>query len=189
MKSQVRVLGIDDSPFKFGDKEVLIVGVVMRTGYIDGIMTTTLTVDGKDGDQKIIEMVNKSKYFEQLKVIFLDGVALGGFNVIDVEKVERKTGIPIVTVTRNKPDLESMKKALQSHFEDWERRWELINRGELKEIPTEHKPIFIRCVGIELGDAVELIRLNTVKGAIPEPLRIAHLIATAVMKGESRGGA
>ncbi|HEY5539301.1 MAG TPA: DUF99 family protein, partial [Thermoplasmata archaeon] len=33
------------------------------------------------------------------------------------------------------------------------------------------------------------IRRCTVRGALPEPLRIAHLIATALVRGESKGKA
>ena len=41
MKKQVRVLGIDDSPFTFESKRALLVGVVARLPmYIEGIMRT-----------------------------------------------------------------------------------------------------------------------------------------------------
>lgn len=41
MKSHVRVLGIDDSPFTFQTRRALVVGVVSRLPtYIEGIMRT-----------------------------------------------------------------------------------------------------------------------------------------------------
>ncbi len=49
MKKQVRVLGIDDSPFSFRDSTALLVGVVARLPmYIEGIMRTECAVDGND---------------------------------------------------------------------------------------------------------------------------------------------
>jgi len=40
-----------------------------------------------------------------------------------------------------------------------------------------------------MSELREVIDLSTVRGALPEPLRIAHLIATALAKGESHGRA
>ena len=37
--------------------------------------------------------------------------------------------------------------------------------------------------------AKEVIRLSSTRGCIPEPLRVAHLLATAFVKGESYGRA
>ena len=35
--------------------------------------------------------------------------------------------------------------------------------------------------------ARSILELTTIRGALPEPLRIAHLIGTALIKGESKG--
>ncbi|HPT74886.1 MAG TPA: DUF99 family protein, partial [Methanomassiliicoccaceae archaeon] len=102
MKKQVRVLGIDDSPFTFESKRALLVGVVARLPmYIEGIMRTDCEVDGTDANDAIADMVLRSRYREQLKVIMIDGVAVGGFNVVDIDRLHRETGIPCATVTRS----------------------------------------------------------------------------------------
>ena len=53
IKQEIRVIGIDDSPFnKFREKEALAIGVVMRGGKcIDGILSTKVEVDGSIGIQ------------------------------------------------------------------------------------------------------------------------------------------
>ena len=63
MKEQVRVLGIDDAPFSFDDGRVPIVGVVVRLpGYVEGVMTSEVAVDGDDADRAIIDMVLRSAW-------------------------------------------------------------------------------------------------------------------------------
>ena len=41
----------------------------------------------------------------------------------------------------------------------------------------------------EREELAEMLRASTVQGALPEALRVAHLIATAIVRGESRGRA
>ncbi len=82
-----------------------------------------------------------------------------------------------------------MEEALKGHFEDWETRLAIITNGELVELETEHKPIFVKSRGIEPYEMKEIIEQSTVRGALPEVLRVAHLIAAGVVSGESRGRA
>ncbi len=190
MKSQVRILGIDDAPFKFSDEKTDVIGVVMRIpSYIEAVLKTEVEVDGSDACDKLAKMINSSRYKEQLRLVMLDGVALGGFNVVDIHSLHEKIDLPVVTLTRERPDFIEMEKALKGHFEDWEKRLEVIKEGELVELPTKHKPIFVKFVGIGLEDLKEIIELSTVRGALPEALRVAHLIATGISAGESYGRA
>jgi len=188
MKQQIRVMGIDDSPFKFGAGNALVVGVLVRVpNYVEGVMRTEVVVDGTDSTEKIVEMVLKSRYREQIKAILIDGIALAGFNIIDMERMNAELGIPVLTLTRDKPDLEKMKSALMKHFDDWKQRYALIAKHKLREIATEHKPLYASGLGLDWAEFEEIVRLSTVRGVVPEPLRMAHLIASAITRGESYG--
>jgi len=190
MKDQIRILGIDDGPFKFDHKDVIVIGVIMRPPqYIEGICRTKVTVDGTDANTVLQAMMTQSSFKDQVRLIMLDGVALGGFNVIDIEKLYQATEIPVVTITRTKPNLELIKKTLKSHFKDWKTRWEIVNNLKLEKVNTNYNPIFIKYSGISSSEVNRLIRITTVRGVLPEPIRIAHLIATAMEKGESSGDA
>lgn len=190
MKDQIRVLGIDDSPFEFRDRRTTVIGVVMRIpSYIEAVMRTEVEIDGNDANDRLIEMVNTSRYKEQLRLVMLDGVALGGFNIIDIHEFHKKAKVPIATITRDRPDLESIKSALMKHFEDWKERLDIIQRGELVQLETEHNPIFVKFEGISLDELKQILRLGTVLGALPEAIRVAHLIASGITVGESRGRA
>jgi endonuclease V-like protein UPF0215 family len=190
MKSQIRILGIDDSPFSFDDGTTSAIGVVMRVpSYIEAVMRCEVEVDGSDANKQLAAMINSSRYKEQLKLVMLDGVALGGFNIVDIGRLFREIGVPIVTVTREEPDLVGMESALKEHFEDWRERLDVIRFGELHRIETDHKPLFVKFIGLDLEDLKEIIELSIVRGALPEALRVAHLIATGFVHGESHGRA
>ena len=49
MKDDVRVMAIDDGPFRFGDEASLLVGLVVRgKGYLEAVTSTTVGVDRLD---------------------------------------------------------------------------------------------------------------------------------------------
>ena len=186
MKKEIRVLGIDDGPFdKFNDKEVIVVGTVYRGGsFIDGVLSTKVKVDGDDSTDKIIKMINKSKFKPQLQAIILDGIAVGGFNVVDVKKLNEKTNIPVIVVMRDYPEMEKMKDALlKLGHEDKIKLLE--SAGKIHKLDE----IFVQFIGLGLKQAEEIIDITCTHSLVPEPLRVAHLIASGVVDGESRGRA
>jgi len=191
IKEEIRILGIDDGPFTKNDKEVIVIGVIFRGGeFIDGLLRTYVSVDGLDATEKLSEMINSSKHKQQLKVIMLDGITLGGFNIIDIKKLYSETKIPVIVINRKIPDLKSIKTALEKNFEDFEKRWKMIlNAGKIKELKLEKFSIYYQNLGLEDEETEEIILLSTKHAQIPEPLRVAHLIATGIVKGESEGHA
>lgn len=107
LKKEIRVIGIDDAPHKFRAKgSILVVGTIFRGGnFLDGILSTKASIDGNNATSKITEMINKSKFKPQLRCIFLDGIAVGGFNIIDIVELNKKTKIPVIVIMRKKPVL------------------------------------------------------------------------------------
>ena len=82
--------------------------------------------------------------------------------------------------------MEKIEDALKKHFDDWKERLEIINKGEMHEIKLGYT-IYSKFFGIDEKEGKEIIKLATIRGAIPEPVRVAHLIATGIKKGESKG--
>lgn len=191
VKKEIRILGIDDAPFTKGEsKEVLVIGTIFRGGEsLDGILRTYITCDGNDATDKIVRMINESKHKPQLKVIMTDGIALGGFNILDVQEIFKKTGLPVIVVMRKYPDIEKIKSALMK-FEDWEERFlKLRKAGKIHKLEVGTKEIYFQFTGLQKNEAEKILKLTLKRGLVPEPLRIAHLIATAIIFGESRGRA
>jgi len=191
IKEEIRILGVDDGPFTKKDKEVIVIGVIFRGGeFLDGLVRTYVGVDGLDATEKLSEMINSSKHKQQLKVIMLDGITLGGFNIIDVKKLYSETKIPVIVINRKIPDLKSIKTALEKNFDDFEKRWKMIlNAGKIKEVKLEKFSIYYQNLGLDDEEAEEIILVSTKHAQIPEPLRVAHLIATGIVRGESEGHA
>ncbi len=190
MKKEIRVLGIDDSPFTFNDRYSPVIGVVMRgSSYIECVLHNRVSVDGSNATLVCKKMIQKTRHKKQLKAVLFDGVCLGGFNVLDIEELYSITKIPIITVTRDKPDFVRIEKALKKNFKDGKDRFKLIKKGRLYKVETKHNPIFIKCVGLPINEAKEIIKISTIRGVIPEPIRVAHIIASGIKRGESYGKA
>lgn len=186
IKKEIRILGIDDSNFTREDSEVLVVGALVRGGFwIDGVVSTHVERDGLEATEKITEMILKARY-KDLRAIMLKGITLAGFNLVDIEKLNQDTGLPVVVVMRKMPDLGSIEKAL-TNLNHKEERLEIIEKaGKIYEGKVqENSDIFFQFKGIEEEDARELIRISSMHSNIPEPLRVSHIIATGVVKGES----
>ncbi len=190
IKQEIRILGVDDSPFPSHTKEkVMLVGTVFRAGnWLDGVLSTYILGDGTDATDKISKMVKNSRNLGQLGVIMLDGITFGGFNLVNIRQIFDSTGVPVIVIMRKIPNFDRIKRALK-RFDDWEDRWaNVLEAGEVYRIDNP-EPIYMQIYGIEREDAENIIRLSTTRSAIPEPLRVAHIIAAGIVNGESRGSA
>jgi endonuclease V-like protein UPF0215 family len=190
IKQEIRILGVDDSPFPpHTTEEVMLVGTVFRAGnWLDGVLSTHILGDGKDATEKISDMVKNSRNLGQLGVIMLDGITFGGFNLVNIRKIFESTGVPVIVIMRKIPNFERIKKALK-RFDDWEDRWvNVIEAGHVYKVENS-EPIYMQIHGIEREDAEDIIRISTTRSAIPEPLRVAHIIAAGITTGESKGSA
>lgn len=191
LKSEIRILGFDDGAFIPKSKSsVPVIGVIFRGGkFLDGALKTEVKVDGRDATKKIIKLINSTRHKKQLKVIMFDGISLGGFNVVDIKEIYEKTDLPVIVINRKIPDLKKVKRALKN-FKDFKKRWKMIeNAGKIKECRLKGKSVYYQVVGLDDKQTKEVINLSSTRSFIPEPLRIAHIIATAFVKGESGGRA
>ena len=192
MKDQIRVCGIDDSPFEFGNRsaKATVIGAIVRIpAYLEGVLRFEVSVDGDDATSAIEEALSGSRFLDQIKAVMIDGASLAGFNIVDVVALSRELSMPVVTVTRDRPDMDSIRAALSKFFADWESRFKMVSSLPLVELQTEHNPIFISYAGTTEEEAAELVRKTTLKGSIPEPIRMAHIIAGGIVRGESKGKA
>ena len=184
IKPEIRVLGIDDGAFKPHVKGVVsVIGVVFRGGFwLDGVMHTSIEIDGFDATDRIASMITGSSHYRQLRVVMLNGVTFAGFNIVDVKALNVATKLPIITVTREKPDFAEIQKALQN-LPSSEERWEaILSAGEPVEVSTRsaRAKVFVQTVGISTADAQKILRLTSTRSNIPEALRVAHLIASGI---------
>jgi len=186
IKSEIRVLGIDDGQFVPRTKGTVdVVGVVYRGGYwFEGVMRTKITIDGFDATEKIAKMIESSPYYRELRVVVLDGVTFAGFNVVDISMLSRIVDLPVMSVVREKPDLEEIRGALKN-LPGFEVRWQAMrNAGVLFEVEPRNgeNPIYIQTAGILRDDAEKIIRKTSTRSNVPEALRVAHIIASGLAR-------
>jgi len=183
MKPFLRVLGIDDGYFKPKTKsKTLLVGVVYRFGHrVEGIISKKISVDGFDSTQKIIEMAKKTKFSGQISFLILSGINFAGFNIADIKKIYEKTSLPLIIVFRKKPRFEKIENALKK-ISFTKKRLMLIGQGGKI---TAFKSIFFQCYACTEAEAKTVLRKTILHSSLPEPVRLAHLIASGITIGES----
>jgi len=184
IKPEIRVLGVDDGVFTPHVKGfVPVVGVVFRGGYwLDGVMHTKVEVDGFDATEKIASMIINSPHYKQLRVIMLNGITFAGFNVADIKKLTAKTKLPVISVTREKPNFAEIREALRNLPKSEERWKTMLNAGEIFEVCTKSggEKIYMQISGVFEEDAKKILQSTSTRSNIPEALRVAHLIASGI---------
>lgn len=189
-KENIRVIGIDDGPFTFKNRSTVVVGVVVRgKSYVEGVVKSRVRVDGDDATDTLKRIVLKSRFADQIRIIMVDGITLGGFNVVDMDELYSAAGKPVISITRELPDETKVKEALMKYFENWKSMVEVIERHPLIEVKTDYNPIYIKVCGMDEDEAKRVVKSSIIRGCLPEPIRLAHIIASAFVLGESKGNA
>jgi endonuclease V-like protein UPF0215 family len=93
--------------------------------------------------------------------------------------------IPLICVTYK--DSEGLEKYLVKHFpEDWQVRVEIYNRNGTRthmKLQTNHV-IYARFLNISEEETLRVLNKFTHHGSMAEPLRIARVLARALMKSQ-----
>lgn len=178
----IRVMGFDDAPFSpEAGAPVPIAGVVCAGTRFEGMVWGTATRDGDDATAVMGALLCESKFAGQVHAVLIDGLAVGGFNLVDLPALAEATGRPCLAVMRRRPDLPAIHRAL-GRFADRDRRLALIERaGPLHRSP----PFVFQVAGAPPDVAAAALARLTDRGHVPEALRIAHLIGSAVVTGQS----
>lgn len=179
------VVGFDDAPFpKDHHGDVLVVGAVYSGLTLQGVLSGRVRRDGANAARTMAQLISRSRFAPHLQAVLLQGIALAGFNVVDMHWLHQALDLPVIAVARKAPDMEAVKRALLTRVRGGRRKWALIERlGAMEPIAG----VFVQKVGLDLADVEDVVLRLAVNGAIPEPLRAAHLIAGGIASGESRG--
>lgn len=182
-KKAVRALGISESFVKGESKKSILAGVVMRTDKaVDGFVFSTVTVGGMDATEKMIEMY-KTLDREDVNLLMLNGCVISWYNVVDLYKVAEETGLPLLCVTYE--ESEGLEKYFKELFpQDWERRVEIYHKNKertLLKLDTGYT-VYVRFINMSLEEAKGILNKFTSHGAVPEPLRVARLLARSIFR-------
>ncbi len=181
-KQQPLTLGFEDGSFpvnraKTQTFKTLLLAALLNRLQLQDVQVRTITVDGTDATAAALNILKPLK--TKPSVVLLGGISYGGFNFIDPFKLKEE-GLPSIIVTTEKPDNQKVKLALQQHFPDWEARWRTYRRlKNFQSVRTssQENPVFMEAVGISSREAERWLRNLTKIGRMPEPLRVARMIA------------
>jgi hypothetical protein len=163
----------------------LLVGAVFARTRLDGVVSGRVRRDGRNATTRMIELVSGSQFDGHVRAVLLNGIAVGGFNVVDIHALAEALDRPVIVVARRLPRFAKIRAALE-HVPGGERKWRLISAaGPMEPVSG----VYVQRVGISLADTAALLEATTLHGKLPEPLRVAHLIAGGVVSGRSRGRA
>lgn len=181
------MIGFDDAPFARGHRgDVTLVGAVCSRTRLDGVVSGRVRRDGRNATDRMVELVERSQFGGHLQAVLLQGIAVAGFNVVDVHALHERLGVPVLVVARRPPDLAAMRRALRSRVPGGARKWRLIEAaGPMEAL----RGIQVQRVGLSRPAAEALLRATTLHGKLPEAVRLAHLIASGMTEGRSRGRA
>ncbi|MCI4368955.1 MAG: DUF99 family protein [Thermoplasmata archaeon] len=184
------MIAVDDGAFTRRSRTAPLVAVVVSLpDRVEGVHVGRVTVDGSDATDRMLALLAGSPHLPGARALLLDGISYGGFNLVDLSRLNRELRIPVVAVTRRAPDYDAIRFALAKYFPgELRRRYRLVRAQRLFQVRTPGAPILAACVGATQEEVRRLLAKASIVGYWPEPLRLAHLIARAIGTSASRQG-
>jgi uncharacterized protein len=182
LKSGARYIAIASGPIK-DRKKTILVGIILRNNYIEGVLSTRIAVDGTDSTDKIIKMIKGSRFKDQARILVFNGIALAGLNVINLKMLEKKLDVRIILINRRRQDAPQLIKAMNT-FASMSRK-NVEDRIDIVREYSRVNPIKIN--GLFVQSEMEQHHLKNFTDRAFEAIRIAHIIASGVSTGESKG--
>lgn len=182
VKKLSRVIGVCGSAFdRFRhDRETLLFALVRMDGRLEGVSRISIETDGTDSTSAISDEI-LNRYCERANYVMLPGITFGGLNLCDIAEINAATGLPVLSIVRHRPDLDSIKHAVMKHTPDPQKRIAILERtGIFALFINNSYMIYANLAGIDAAEAELLLRKSTLFGKMPEPLRIARMISGIV---------
>ncbi|GAB6947115.1 DUF99 family protein [Vulcanisaeta sp. JCM 16161] len=181
-KPGVRALGIAES-FRLDLKYSILVGVVMRSdGIIDGVSLGRTTVGGLDATDAVISLY-RSFNRNDIQLVMIDGCIISWYNIIDLERLVNELGLPIMCLTFEEPEgdvVNAIRKLFPNDSDVRIRLYEKLGKPKEMLLPGGLR-IYVRFTGIDYRTARTIIKKFIKEGKRPEPIRVARLIANALL--------
>jgi endonuclease V-like protein UPF0215 family len=181
-KKGIRGLAIAES-FSQDSKKSVLSGIVMSTDLIiDGFVMGHSTVGGDDATNAILSMYKKLDRSD-VSFLLISGIVISLYNIVDLKKISKETGLPVIGVTYE--ESQGIGDAIKHHFPDsYESKlaeYTKLGTREKITLHTSHN-LYIRNEGCTTLEAKQLLDKMLLQGSVPEPLRIAQLLANTLLK-------
>jgi len=179
------LLGVDEGPFAKGQREPvpLVAALCEGPDLLEAVATSSFPVDGDGATEFLARWLGGLRATAAAQAVALGGITLAGLALVDVAALAESLATPVLVVTRRPPDNARLREALLA-----------AGLGERFPIAERSPPAFatgdglwLAHAGLSQAEALELLRAARGKAKLPEALRVAHLFATALVRGESHG--
>lgn len=182
-KKGIRALGVAESFVKGSSQTSVVAGVVMRADLVvDGVSITEVTVGGMDATEKIVRLYD-SLHRNDINLLLLNGCVVSWYNVIDLGQLAKVIDLPLICLTYD--ESAGLEKYFEENFpNDWQERVEVYHRNgsrKLLKLKTGND-VFTRSIGVKDLEVAKVLNKFTLEGGVPEPLRVAQLVARSLMK-------
>ena len=184
-------IGIEDGPFlprRLGGSTAPLVVAQLNGPHLVKAKVARITVDGLDATLVASRLLGSLHLRDS--PILLAGATFAGFNIINPRALQRRFRTPTIVVIGSRPNNRAVKRALTRHFPDWKRRWGILSSlGSLRQVRTfrNEGPIFYEAFGCEDPEARRILTGWSYVSRIPEPLRVAGLVARGLFPTQPLG--
>ena len=181
MKPGSRALGVAESYRGTDSATSTLAGAVVRTDRtVDDFVFGTCTVGGGgDATDTIVDCWRRLDR-PDVQYVFVAGVALAWYNLVDLEAVAAATDRPVLSVSFEAN--EGLTNAIAEAFDSPERDRRIEAYEALpnrRRLVADGEELFVRSVGVDDGTADRVLRAFT-HDRRPEPLRVAKRAARRV---------
>jgi len=151
----------------------------MRSDLIvDGFALGFSTVGGDDATKAVIRLHDRLGRAD-VNVLMLSGAVISHYNIIDVDAVAARTKKPVVCLTYR--ETSGIEDSIRVSFADPAAKLELYERLGPRVplvLRTGHR-VYARLASISEREAKSVLDSFTLQGGLPEPVRVAKLLARA----------
>ncbi|SNZ11706.1 hypothetical protein SAMN06269185_1378 [Natronoarchaeum philippinense] len=181
MKPGTRALGVAES-YDGSDEatDSTLAGAVVRADrVVDGVGFERCTVGGTDATESVRALTDRLAR-EDVRYVFLAGIALAWYNVADLHGVYEVVERPVLSVSFEEST--GLDDAIAAAFDGAERERRLAiyrDQPPRHRVAVDGDDVYVRWVGTDEDTARRVVREFTPAGGRPEPLRVARLAARA----------
>lgn len=161
-------------------------GVVMRNdGIVDGFTLGTVRVSGDDATHSVVQMA-ASLHRDDISYVLVWGTIISRYNLVDVGEVSSSLGVPVLGLSNRKR--RSAEAAISAKFPERLGRYRAL--APRRAIPLHTgSTVYARISGCTGTQAASLLNAVTRQGRMPEPVRLARLLAGAARLSLGGGSA
>jgi uncharacterized protein len=164
----------------------VLAGVVMRSDFVvDGVVIGKTAVGGDDATASIASLYRRLRR-NDVNLIMVSGAILSLYNIVDVDVLSQKSRLPVVCLTYR--ETSGIEGSIRRHFPNASdvklEAYRKLGRRTGVSLRSGHK-VYVRMSGLEPSALKPILDAFTLQGSIPEPVRVAKLMARASLLSRS----